>query len=164
MELKEECGLFGVWGHPDAAELARLGLFALQHRGQENAGIVTSSEGTLLCQKGNGLVTEVFPEPPVSILPGDRAIGHVRYSTTGTSRPINAQPFVVNYSRGSMAIAHNGNLTNAGDLRAQMEATWSSPSRTPAISPPWATQRRPASPTSSASSGITMWAEPLMNP
>ena len=122
MGLKEECGLFGIWGHPDAAELARLGLFALQHRGQESAGIVTSHRGSLLCHKGMGLVTEVFPDSRDLALPGDRAIGHVRYSTTGTSLPINAQPFVVNYSRGSLAIAHNGNLTNAGALRARMES------------------------------------------
>ncbi len=119
-----ECGVFAIFGHADAAILTYYGLFALQHRGQESAGIVTS-DGTnkvFGSHKGMGLVSQVFTMKDLEQLPGDRAIGHVRYSTTGSSNLKNAQPFLVDTSRGQLAIAHNGNLVNAAQLRIELEA------------------------------------------
>jgi len=121
-EVKDHCGVFGIFGHDKAAELTYLGLFALQHRGEESAGIVTSNFGKLHSHKGMGLVGDIFTPPVLGKLPGRSAIGHVRYSTTGSSTLANAQPFMVEYSRGSVAVAHNGNLTNAQLLRAELEA------------------------------------------
>jgi amidophosphoribosyltransferase len=120
---QHECGLFGVFGHPNAAVLTYYGLFALQHRGQESAGIVTSAgPGTsFLVHKGMGLVSQVFGQAELEKLKGTRAVGHARYSTTGTSTIKNAQPFVVDCVRGQMAIAHNGNLINADILRDELE-------------------------------------------
>jgi len=120
---QHECGLFGVFGHPNAAVLAYYGLFALQHRGQESAGIVTSNgPGTsFVLHKDMGLVSQVFGQTELERLKGSRAIGHTRYSTTGTSTIKNAQPFVVDCVRGQMAIAHNGNLINADVLRDELE-------------------------------------------
>src|SRR5437660_1596066 len=120
---QHECGLFGVFGHPNAAVLTYYGLFALQHRGQESAGIVTSNgPGTsFLVHKDMGLVSQVFGQRELEQLKGTRAIGHTRYSTTGTSTIKNAQPFVVDCVRGQMAIAHNGNLINADVLRLELE-------------------------------------------
>src|SRR5205085_10951384 len=120
---QHECGLFGVFGHPDAAVLTYYGLFALQHRGQESAGIVTPTGPghTFLQHKDMGLVSQVFGQDELQRLQGTRAIGHTRYSTTGTSTIKNAQPFVVDCVRGQMAIAHNGNLTNADLLRDELE-------------------------------------------
>jgi amidophosphoribosyltransferase len=120
---QHECGLFGVFGHPNAAVLTYYGLFALQHRGQESAGIVTSRGPgtTFLTHKDMGLVSQVFGQNELAQLKGSRAIGHVRYSTTGASTLKNAQPFVVDCVRGQMAIAHNGNLTNADVLRDELE-------------------------------------------
>ena len=120
---QHECGLFGVFGHPNAAVLSYYGLFALQHRGQESAGIVTSNgPGTTFLQhKDMGLVSQVFGQDELARLKGTRAIGHTRYSTTGTSTIKNAQPFVVDCVRGQMAIAHNGNLINADLLRDELE-------------------------------------------
>ena len=120
---QHECGLFGVFGHPNAAVLTYYGLFALQHRGQESAGIVTSNgPGTsFLMHKDMGLVSQVFGQEELAKLKGTRAIGHTRYSTTGTSTIKNAQPFVVDCIRGQMAIAHNGNLINADLLRDELE-------------------------------------------
>ncbi len=112
-----------MFGHERAAQLAYYGLYALQHRGQESAGIVSSnSEGEFLNHKGMGLVSRVFTEEALELLKGDRAIGHTRYSTTGGSHLANAQPLVVDCARGKIAIGHNGNLTNAGALRAELEA------------------------------------------
>lgn len=120
---KHYCGVFGVFGHERAAQLAYYGLYALQHRGQESAGIVSSnSEGEFHNHKGMGLVSGVFTEEALKMLQGDRAIGHTRYSTTGGSHLANAQPLVVDCARGKIAIGHNGNLTNAGALRAELEA------------------------------------------
>ena len=121
---KDECGVFGVFGHPDAALLTYYGLFALQHRGQESAGIVSAkgSERAFLSHKGMGLVSQVFPMDELDRLTGTRAIGHVRYSTTGSSNKKNAQPFVVDTARGQLAVAHNGNLVNAAALRTELEA------------------------------------------
>ena len=120
---QHECGLFGVFGHPNAAVLTYYGLFALQHRGQESAGIVTSNgPGTTFLQhKDMGLVSQVFGQEELASLKGTRAVGHTRYSTTGTSTLKNAQPFVVDCVRGQMAIAHNGNLINADLLRDELE-------------------------------------------
>lgn len=120
--VKESCGVFGVYNHPEAARITYLGLFALQHRGEEAAGICTSDGENLHIKKGQGLVGEVFDGDPMTALPGRMAIGHTRYSTTGSSTFVNAQPYKVNYSRGQIAVAHNGNLVNAQILRAELEA------------------------------------------
>ncbi|MBI1978217.1 MAG: amidophosphoribosyltransferase [Candidatus Omnitrophica bacterium] len=120
--MKHYCGVFGVLGHEKASELTYLGLFALQHRGEESAGIATSDGTRLYLHKHMGLVEDAFTPEILAKLPGKAAIGHVRYSTTGSSTLSNAQPYMVDYSRGSVAIAHNGNLTNAQLLRAELEA------------------------------------------
>ena len=121
-ELKEHCGLFGVYNHPDAARLTYLGLFSLQHRGEESAGIVSSDGRVMTKHVGMGLVADVFREEHLAQLKGHLSIGHTRYSTTGSSLLKNAQPLQVDYSRGSIAIAHNGNLINALFLRDELEA------------------------------------------
>lgn len=120
-DFRDECGVFGVYGSSRAAEIVYLGLFALQHRGEESAGIATSHEHTVRVHKGMGLVGDVFNEKNLTLLDGASAIGHVRYSTTGESSLKNAQPFLVNYSRGQVALAHNGNLVNAIELRKELE-------------------------------------------
>ena len=118
---KEKCGIFAVYNHPEAAKLTYFGLYALQHRGQESAGIV-SSDGTHMFEyKAMGLVHDVFNEDILIRLKGNIALGHVRYSTTGSSLITNAQPFKVQYSGKSIAIAHNGNLVNAMKLRSELE-------------------------------------------
>lgn len=119
--LKEACGLFGIYGHREAATLTYLGLYALQHRGQESAGIASSDGEKILTYKEMGLVSEVFDRNILQRLPGFLATGHVRYSTAGSSRLENAQPVVVEYSRGFMAVAHNGNLVNAEQVRLFLE-------------------------------------------
>lgn len=123
--LKEECGVFGIFGHKDAANLTFLGLYALQHRGQESAGIAISDGKRVRSQKGMGLITEVFNQEALNRLTGNLAIGHVHYSTMGSSSIKNAQPFLAEYSRGSLAIAHNGNLVNARKLRQELESSGS---------------------------------------
>lgn len=115
------CGIFGIFGHPEAANLTYLGLHALQHRGQESAGIVSTDGRQLYAHRDMGHVAEVFSERDLERLPGHAAIGHVRYSTAGGSHVRNAQPFAVDYARGSIAVAHNGNLTNARELRERLE-------------------------------------------
>jgi amidophosphoribosyltransferase len=115
------CGVIGVFGHPEAANLAYLGLHALQHRGQESAGIVSSDGETLRFIREMGKVGEIFTADRLARLPGPAAIGHVRYSTAGDSSVKNAQPIAVNYAGGSVAIAHNGNLVNFSELRARLE-------------------------------------------
>ncbi|MCX8116563.1 MAG: amidophosphoribosyltransferase [Desulfobacterota bacterium] len=115
------CGIFGIYGHPEASNHTYLGLYALQHRGQESAGIVSSDGNRLYHFRQMGLVSEIFTRETLKRLPGRSAIGHVRYSTAGESDLKNAQPFVVNYSKGSVAIAHNGNLTNAYLIRNRLE-------------------------------------------
>ncbi|HTP05620.1 MAG TPA: amidophosphoribosyltransferase [Nitrospirota bacterium] len=121
-KFHEECGVFGIYGHPDAANLTYLGLYSLQHRGQESAGIVSSDGKQLYGQKAMGLVADIFVEERIKKLPGYAAIGHNRYSTTGESAAINIQPILVNFALGSLAIAHNGNLVNAGILKDELEA------------------------------------------
>jgi amidophosphoribosyltransferase len=118
----DECGVFGIYGHPEAARVTHHALIALQHRGQESAGIVTSNGKELYQHKGMGLVNDVFDNPSsLDKLAGTLAIGHVRYSTTGSSMIANAQPIVVNSRRGGMALAHNGNLVDADPIRAALE-------------------------------------------
>ena len=123
--VKHYCGLFGVYGHRDAARLTYLGLYSLQHRGEEAAGIVTYDGKTMHTHKGMGLVSEVFNETTLHQLPGRMAVGHTRYSTTGSSTLKNSQPLVVTYAKGSIGVAHNGNLVNAYELRQQLEANGS---------------------------------------
>src|SRR5580658_3338126 len=120
-KLREECGVVAVHGHPDAARQAYLALYALQHRGQESAGIATADYTNLYNIKGMGLVADIFTDDVLGKLPGELAIGHTRYSTTGDSALLNAQPIRVDSTRGLIAIAHNGNLVNLGTLRARLE-------------------------------------------
>jgi amidophosphoribosyltransferase len=119
--LHEECGVFGIYGADDAAETTYLGMYALQHRGQESAGILASDGRTMRCHKAMGLVTEVFTAETLAGLEGRLAIGHNRYSTTGSTKVENAQPLVVDHRYGKRGIAHNGNLVNAFELRREME-------------------------------------------
>ncbi len=121
-KFHDECGVFGVYGHPEAANLTYLGLHALQHRGQEGAGICSSDGRLIHIEKSMGLVADIFSEKRLKRLPGDIAIGHNRYSTAGTSSLKNVQPIVVNFSLGPFAIAHNGNLVNALELKDELEA------------------------------------------
>jgi amidophosphoribosyltransferase len=118
----DQCGVFGVFDHPEAANMTYLGLHALQHRGQESAGIVTTDGEKLYAHRSMGLVQDAFNQEQLGRLPGRIAIGHVRYSTAGGSHIKNAQPLAVDYARGSLAVCHNGNLTNAEDIRAELEA------------------------------------------
>lgn len=118
---REECGVFGVWNHPEASRLTYLGLYAIQHRGQESAGIVTLDEGRHHNKKGLGLVADVFDEQSLNEMPGHAGIGHVRYSTTGMNTIANAQPLLARLLNGPVAIAHNGNLVNADDLTQELK-------------------------------------------
>ncbi|MCK4461910.1 MAG: class II glutamine amidotransferase, partial [candidate division Zixibacteria bacterium] len=121
--MHDNCGVFGVFGNAKAAELTYFGLYSLQHRGQESAGIVTSDQGTIHLHKGMGEVSEVFgKEESIHKLTGNMAVGHTRYSTTGASSLINIQPFLITNRRSSLAIAHNGNLTNSIKLRSRLDA------------------------------------------
>jgi len=119
--IREYCGLIGISGHADATELAYRGLYAQQHRGQESAGICSAKNGQLIRHAGMGLVTDVFNTDRLAPLRSDMAIGHVRYSTTGSCADANAQPLLVQYRSGQIAIAHNGNLINAAGLRRFFE-------------------------------------------
>jgi len=119
------CGVFGIHGHDEAANIAYLGMHALQHRGQESAGLVAADETKLRRHVAMGLVSDAFNRDVLATLPGTAAIGHVRYSTAGTSELRNAQPFVFEYAGGSISIAHNGNLVNAAELRAELDAAGS---------------------------------------
>jgi amidophosphoribosyltransferase len=118
---REECGIFAVFGHEEAAKMTYFGLYALQHRGQESAGIVTSDGKNVQGHKAMGLVSEVFNEQILDNLKGDMALGHVRYSTTGSSLLVNAQPFTIHYAGKTLSIAHNGNLVNARRIRTELE-------------------------------------------
>jgi amidophosphoribosyltransferase len=120
-KFHEECGVVGVFGHPEAATLAYLSLYALQHRGQESAGIVASNGEALISHRGMGLVADIFDEDILGRLKGRLAIGHNRYSTSGSTVLKNCQPFVVEWAQGALAIAHNGNLVNADELRTKLE-------------------------------------------
>jgi amidophosphoribosyltransferase len=116
------CGVFGVWGHPEAANITYLGLHALQHRGQDSAGIASTDHERLYAHRMMGLVQAGFSSKELAELKGDAAIGHVRYATAGTAQLSNAQPIAVDYADGSIALGHNGNLTNHDALRAELEA------------------------------------------
>jgi amidophosphoribosyltransferase len=120
-KFKDECGVFAIYGHPEAANLAYLGLYALQHRGQESAGIASSDGREIYCHKAMGHVADIFTPEVVGSLPGVLAIGHTRYSTAGDTVLRNAQPFSVACNKGLIAVAHNGNITNAGELRRELE-------------------------------------------
>jgi len=120
-KLHEECGVFAIYGHPEASNLTYLGLYALQHRGQESAGIATSDGREIRCYKSMGHVADIFTPEAIASLPGDHAIGHTRYSTAGDTVLLNAQPFSVACNKGQIAVAHNGNITNAGELRRELE-------------------------------------------
>ncbi len=124
-KLHDECGIFGVFDHPEAANLTYLGLYALQHRGQESAGIAASEGASLHVEKAMGWVSDVFGPERLRRLPGRAAIGHVRYSTAGSSTIRNAQPISATFSRGPVALGHNGNLVNAEALRTELESTGS---------------------------------------
>ncbi len=117
-KFHEECGVVAIYGHPEAAKLAYLGLYALQHRGQESAGIATSDGTAIHLHKSMGHVADIFTQPVLATLPGEMAIGHTRYSTSGDTVLLNAQPFSVACNKGRLAIAHNGNITNTAELRA----------------------------------------------
>jgi len=119
--FRDHCGVFGIWNHAEAARMAYLGLYGLQHRGQESAGIATSDGDTLYAEKGMGLVADVFDEITMGKLPGTVAIGHNRYSTAGDSDANNAQPILIRSHRGQLALGHNGNLINAFKIRGELE-------------------------------------------
>ena len=121
MAIHEECGIFGIHGSRFCASDVYYGLFSLQHRGQESCGIATNDDASIECVKGMGLVSDVLSSDKIANLKGDIAIGHVRYSTAGGSVPENAQPIVTQYSKGTLSIAHNGNLTNANELKRELE-------------------------------------------
>ena len=120
--LNEECGIFGIWGHPDAAKLTYFGLHSLQHRGQEGAGILANDQGTLRRHRDTGLLSEVFRNPlNLEKLTGSSAIGHVRYATAGEASVDNIQPFLFRFQDTQFGLAHNGNLTNAQSLKSELE-------------------------------------------
>jgi amidophosphoribosyltransferase len=119
-KFKDECGVFGIFGHPEAANMTYLGLYALQHRGQESAGIAASDGHLVRLSRAMGYVADVFDSQTLSDLPGSLAVGHVRYSTAGESRVANAQPFLIDCAHGQMAICHNGNLVNASELKDEL--------------------------------------------
>src|SRR5436305_14708139 len=120
-ELHEECGVFAIYGNPEAANLAYLGLYALQHRRHESAGIATSAGPKIHCVRRMGHVADIFTPNVLNELPGALAIGHTRYSTTGDTVLLNAQPLSVACNKGQIAVAHNGNITNAEALRKELE-------------------------------------------
>ncbi len=120
-KLHEECGVVAIYGHPEASKLAYLSLYALQHRGQESAGIAASDGEQLRLHKSMGLVSDIFTADALALVPGSLAIGHTRYSTTGDSALLNAQPIMVECNKGKIALAHNGNITNALEVRAQLD-------------------------------------------
>jgi amidophosphoribosyltransferase len=120
-KFHDECGVFAIFGHPEAAKMTYLGLYALQHRGQESAGICTSDGDGVHCEKSMGHVAEIFTPQVIATLPGELAIGHTRYSTAGDTALLNAQPFSVACNKGRIAVAHNGNITNAAELRRELE-------------------------------------------
>ena len=120
--LNEECGVFGIWGHPDAAKLTYFGLHSLQHRGQEGAGILSNDQGQLKRHRDMGLLSEVFRNPAnLDKLTGTSAIGHVRYATAGEASVDNIQPFLFRFHDMQFGLAHNGNLTNAESLKKELE-------------------------------------------
>src|SRR5689334_15895704 len=120
-KFHEECGVVAIYGHPEASKLAYLGLYSLQHRGQESSGICTSDGHQVFTHKSMGHVADIFTSEVLQELPGHLAIGHTRYSTSGDTVLLNAQPFSVACNKGRISVAHNGNITNAAELRADLE-------------------------------------------
>src|SRR6187401_608923 len=116
-KFKDECGVFGIFGHPEAANMTYLGLYALQHRGQESAGIAASDDSHVRISRDMGYVADIFDGDKLASLPGRIAIGHVRYSTAGESKLLNAQPILIDCAHGQIAVCHNGNIVNAKELR-----------------------------------------------
>src|ERR671935_3004161 len=116
-KFREECGVFGIFGHTEAANMTYLGLYALQHRGQESAGIAAADGERVRVSRDMGYVADIFDSRTLGELPGTRAIGHVRYSTAGESKLSNAQPILIDCAHGQIALCHNGNLVNARELR-----------------------------------------------
>ena len=121
-KFRDECGVFAIYGHPEAANLSYLGLYALQHRGQESAGITSSDGREVYMHKAMGHVADIFTPAAMKELKGNHAIGHTRYSTAGDKLLVNAQPFSVACNKGRIAVAHNGNITNAAELRLELGA------------------------------------------
>src|SRR3989454_8405494 len=121
-KFKDECGVFGIFGHPEAANMTYLGLYALQHRGQESAGIAASDGQQVRISRAMGYVADTFDSTALAQLPGSIAIGHVRYSTAGESKLSNAQPILIDCAHGQIALCHNGNLVNARELRDELVA------------------------------------------
>jgi amidophosphoribosyltransferase len=119
-KFKDECGVFGIFGHPEAANMTYLGLYALQHRGQESAGIAASDREQVRISRAMGYVADIFDGATLSALPGPLAIGHVRYSTAGESKLLNAQPILIDCAHGQIALCHNGNIVNAHELRDEL--------------------------------------------
>ena len=119
-KFRDECGVFGIFGHPEAANMTYLGLYALQHRGQESAGIAASDGTRVRLSRGMGYVADTFDEDAFAQLSGDVAVGHVRYSTAGESKLANAQPLLIDCTHGQIAVCHNGNLVNASELKAEL--------------------------------------------
>src|SRR5438874_6421144 len=119
-QFHDECGVFGIFGHPEAANMTYLGLYALQHRGQESAGIAASDGRQVRVSRAMGYVADAFKEEELSRLPGPMSIGHVRYSTAGESKLSNAQPILIDCAHGQIALCHNGNLVNARELRDEL--------------------------------------------
>jgi amidophosphoribosyltransferase len=119
-KFKDECGVFGIFGHPEAANMTYLGLYALQHRGQESAGIAASDGQQVRISREMGYVADIFDGETLSALPGPLAIGHVRYSTAGESKLLNAQPILIDCAHGQIALCHNGNIVNADELRDEL--------------------------------------------
>src|SRR5438552_16937211 len=119
-KFKDECGVFGIFGHPEAANMTYLGLYALQHRGQESAGIAACDTEQVRISREMGYVADIFDGEALSHLKGPLAIGHVRYSTAGESKLSNAQPILIDCAHGQIAVCHNGNLVNAGELRDEL--------------------------------------------
>src|SRR5215831_16333200 len=120
-KFHEECGVIAIYGHPEASKLAYLGLYALQHRGQESAGVAASDGSDIHVHKAMGHVADIFTPAVLASLPGHMAIGHTRYSTAGDTVVLNAQPFSVACNKGNIAVAHNGNITNGAELRHELE-------------------------------------------
>src|SRR5258708_26741541 len=120
-KFHDECRVIAIYGHPEASKLAYLSLYAMQHRGQESAGICTSDGAKVYTHKSMGHVADIFTSDVLAELPGPLAIGHTRYSTAGDTVLLNAQPFSVACNKGNIAVAHNGNITNAGELRRELE-------------------------------------------
>src|SRR5256885_12452380 len=119
-KFKDECGVFGIFGHPEAANMTYLGLYALQHRGQESSGIAASDGQRIRASRAMGYVADIFNGEELAKLPGQAAIGHVRYSTAGESKVANAQPLLIDCGHGQIAVCHNGNLVNATELKDQL--------------------------------------------